>query len=171
MSCVVEAGKAVSMSPSIGPIGPIERDILTALLFCARIPDFKIMQLNTFSIFVRWRMQTRFKGIECFNVATPVAYSDSFTNCHLCRSYVNSITNDERHIKVRYCSNIVRWTSIRSPPGATRRVYMPASYREGVYTCKHATANARSRLKRCSYDFNFRAHALVRYTSGGSARE
>ena len=48
LSCVVEAGKAVSMSPSIGPIGPIERDILTALLLCAWVPDFKIYRLITF---------------------------------------------------------------------------------------------------------------------------
>ena len=40
LSCVVEAGKAVSMSPSIGPIGPIERDILTAFRFCVEIPEF-----------------------------------------------------------------------------------------------------------------------------------
>ena len=130
------------MSPSIGPIGPIERDILTTLLFCERIPDFKLMQLNNFSIFVRWRMQTRFKGIECFNVATPVAYSDSFTNCHLCRSYVNSITNDERNIKVRYCSNIVlldidKVTSrcnpacIHASKLPRRRVYLQARNREG----------------------------------------
>ena len=87
-------------------------------------------------------MQTRFQGIECFNVATPVAYSDSFTNCHLCRSYSNLIANDERHINVRYCSNIVlldidkltsRCTSacIHASKLPRRRVYLQARNREG----------------------------------------
>ena len=47
-------------------------------------------------------------------LTTPVAYSDSFTNCHECRGYLNSITNDDRQIIVRiffiWCLDIVLLT-------------------------------------------------------------
>ena len=39
------------------------------------------------------------------------------------------------------------WPSVRSTSDAIRRVYMQACNREGVYTCKHATANARKYWK------------------------
>jgi hypothetical protein len=138
---VVRRGSGKGCETLDRTIGPIERDILTALLFCALIPDFRLMQLNNFSIFVCWRMQKRFNEVDCFNVATPVAYSDSFAHCHERRSYFNSITN-ERHVIDRYCSNIVlldigKLTSrcnpscIHASKLPRRRVYMQARNREG----------------------------------------
>ena len=69
------------------------------------------VKIDTTSQKNRYELKTRFIEIECFNIATSVAYSDSFTSCHECRSYLNSITNDDRQIIVRmffiWCLDIV----------------------------------------------------------------
>ena len=69
------------------------------------------VEIDTTSRKKRYELKTRFNVIEWFNVATSVAYSDSFTNCHECRSYLNSITNDDRQNIVRmffiWCLDIV----------------------------------------------------------------
>ena len=69
-------------------------------------------------------------------LTTSVAHSDSFTNCHECRSYLDSITNDDRqiivrmffHMMFRYCTSD-HWLG-QHPMQSV------------VYTCKHITAKA-----------------------------
>ena len=47
---------------------------------------------------VRTEMKRKFDVTKstCVILATAVACSDSFINCHECQSYLNSITNDDR---------------------------------------------------------------------------
>ena len=61
---------------------------------------------SNFKIDTASRENRRVRRIWCneigfINVATSVAYSDSFTNCHECQSYLYLITIDDRHMIVQ----------------------------------------------------------------------